>query len=365
LVRRNKGVCRFLSAATPSLIAAERIALSASLRYTVFSVTYEQLVDFLQNRMRMSHLYQPVMLMTLLQQGGRCSTPEIARSILAHDQSQVEYYENVTKNMVGRVLRNHGILEKEGGSYSLVGYEDLGGEQVEHLIELCRHKLNEYKAKRGKRIWQHRKASAGYIPGTLRYEVLKQARFRCELCGVSADVRALEVDHIVPRNRSGTDDPDNLQALCYRCNTMKRDREDTDFRGVGESYERRKQGCPFCEVPNDQMVGETELAYAIRDTFPVAPLHTLVIPKRHVQGYFELGRPEFYACHRLLEREKKAIEQADPGVEGFNVGVNDREVAGQTIFHCHLHLIPRRKGDVEDPTGGVRHVIPGKGDYRR
>jgi ATP adenylyltransferase len=113
------------------------------------------------------------------------------------------------------------------------------------------------------------------------------------------------------------------------------------------------------------MVSETELAYAISDAFPVTPLHTLVIPKRHVQGYFELGRPELNACHQLLEREKKAIKQADPSVEGFNVGTNDGEVAGQTISHCHVHLIPRRKGDVEDPTGGVRHVIPGKGDYRR
>src|SRR5919107_322287 len=116
-------------------------------------MTYEQLVDFVQNRMRMSHVYQPVMLMTLLRAGGRSSTMEIARSILAHDQSQLEYYVDVTKNMVGRVLRRHGIVEKEGGSYSLVGYEELGDEQVGHLIELCQLKLDEYKAKRGKRIW--------------------------------------------------------------------------------------------------------------------------------------------------------------------------------------------------------------------
>ena len=328
-------------------------------------MTYEQLVDFLQNRMRMSHVYQPVMLMTLLRQGGRCSTTEIARSILAHDQSRVEYYEDVTNNMVGRVLRRHGIVEKEGGSYSLVGYKELGDEQVLDLIELCELKLDEYKARRGKRIWQHRKASTGYISGTLRYEVLKRARFRCELCGVSADMRALEVDHIVPRSRGGTDDPDNLQALCYRCNAMKRDRDDTDFRGVGESYERRELGCPFYEVSKDRVVGETELAYAIRNAYPVAPLHTLVIPKRHVRGYFELGRPELNACHRLLEWEKKAIEKADSGVEGFNLGVNDGEAADQTVFHCHLHLIPRRRGDTEDPTGGVRRVIPGKGVYRR
>jgi diadenosine tetraphosphate (Ap4A) HIT family hydrolase len=180
--------------------------------------------------------------------------------------------------------------------------------------------------------------STGYVSGTLRYEVLKRAKFRCELCGVSADVRALEVDHIVPRSRGGTDEADNLQALCYRCNAMKRDRDDTDFRGVGETYQRREQGCPFCEVKKDHAVSETELAYAIRDAFPVTPLHTLVIPKRHVQGYFELARPELNACHRLLEKEKEAIERDDPSGEGFNVGVNDAEAAGQTIFHCHLHL---------------------------
>jgi diadenosine tetraphosphate (Ap4A) HIT family hydrolase len=73
-----------------------------------------------------------------------------------------------------------------------------------------------------------------------------------------------------------------------------------------------------------------------------------------VRGYFELGRPELNACHRLLEREKKAIEQVDPNVEGFNVGTNDGKVAGQTIFHCHMHLIPRRKGGMEDSTSGVR-----------
>jgi ATP adenylyltransferase len=328
--------------------------------------SYEQLADFVENRMRMSHVYQPVMLLTLLRAaGGKSATTEIARSILTHDESQVEYYEDVTKNMVGRVLRSHGIVEKEGDGYYLVGYDDLDDEQVEHLIELCEAKLDEYKTKRGKRIWQHRKASAGYISGTLRYEVLKRARFRCELCGVSADVRALEVDHIVPRSRGGTDDPDNLQALCYRCNAMKRDRDDTDFRGVGESYEQSERGCPFWEVPKDHAVSETELAYAIRDAFPVTPLHTLVIPKRHVQGYFELTRPELNACHWLLEQEKKAIEQADGGVEGFNIGVNDGNTAGQTVFHCHLHLIPRRKDDLEDPTGGVRNVVPGKGVYRR
>jgi hypothetical protein len=83
-------------------------------------MTYDQLVDFVQNRMRMSHVYQPVMLAVLLAHGGKCSTEEIARAILAHDESQVEYYENVTENMVGRVLKGHGIVEREDDGYSLV-----------------------------------------------------------------------------------------------------------------------------------------------------------------------------------------------------------------------------------------------------
>ena len=131
-----------------------------------------------------------------------------------------------------------------------------------------------------------------------------------------------------------------------------------------DSYTRSKEpACPFCEVSGDRMVSENELAYAIRDAFPVTPLHTLVIPKRHVQSYFELDFAEFGACNRLLYREKAAIEREDGNVVGFNVSENDGEAAGQTIFHCHIHLIPRRKHDVEDPRGGVRNVIPGRAAY--
>jgi diadenosine tetraphosphate (Ap4A) HIT family hydrolase len=111
------------------------------------------------------------------------------------------------------------------------------------------------------------------------------------------------------------------------------------------------------------VVSENELACAIRDAFPVTPLHTLVIPKRHVRSYFELGDAEHEACNQLLCGQKAMIEREDGDVEGFNVGVNDGEAAGQTVFHCHIHLIPRRDYDVEDPRGGVRCVVPGKAAY--
>ena len=303
------------------------------------------------------------MLLTLLRAGGECPVTEIAESILARDQSQIEYYEGVTKGMVGKVLARHGVVERRGGSYRLVGFEDLSDGQVFSLISLCQEKLDAYQARRGERIWQHRKKSSGYVSGTLKYEVLKRAKFRCELCGISAELKALEVDHIIPRNHGGSDDPDNLQALCYSCNAMKRDRDSTDFRAVRAAYDERDADCAFCEIPAERVVDETELAYAVRDLFPVTDLHTLIIPKRHAASYFELGRPEVNACNTLLAKAKLRIGETDAAVTGFNIGINDGESAGQSVFHCHIHLIPRRRGDVESPRGGVRHVIPGRGDY--
>jgi diadenosine tetraphosphate (Ap4A) HIT family hydrolase len=111
------------------------------------------------------------------------------------------------------------------------------------------------------------------------------------------------------------------------------------------------------------IVFENELAYAIRDGSPVTPLHSLVIPKRHVATFFDLYQPERNAIFQLVDQLKANIEKTDPSVSGFNIGMNSGQSAGQTIFHCHVHLIPRRDGDMADPKGGVRGVIPEKQKY--
>lgn len=266
--------------------------------------------------------------------------------------------------MVGRVLtKNHGITAFEDGTYKLDGFESLTKDEIRELGELCKEKIEAYIEKRGKRIWEHRKKSAGYIPGTLRYEVLKRAKFRCELCGTLDKDKALEVDHIVPRNKGGLDDELNLQALCYSCNAMKRDRDSADFRGIDHSYGHRATDCIFCNIDEGRIVAENALCFAIRDAFPVTEGHTLIIPKRHVADYFELYQPELNAITALTHRARAAIVVADDRVSGFNVGVNSGVDAGQTIFHCHVHLIPRRKGDVKSPRGGVRGVVPDRQDY--
>ena len=144
---------------------------------------------------------------------------------------------------------------------------------------------------------------------------------------------------------------------------MKRDRDDTDFRGIGSSYMDRESGCLFCEMPEERIIAENELAYAIYDAYPVTKLHTLIIPKRHVSDFFSLYQPEKNAMSNLLDLQRQSILNSDPEVTGFNVGNNVGEDAGQTIMHCHTHLIPRRHSDVEEPRGGVRGVIPDKQKY--
>jgi len=324
---------------------------------------YRKLSEFITRQMRMSHIYQPVMLMELLGNNGQATSNQIARSLLAEDRSQIEYYEHITRSMVGRVLtKNRGITEKEGDVYSLKGFEDLSQEEIDDLIQQCLDRMSAFLEKKGD-AWSHRRKSSGYISGTLRYEILKRAKFRCELCGISAEKKALEVDHILPRNKNGADDISNLQALCYSCNAMKRDKDATDFRGMAESYKHREEGCPFCEVSSDLIIAENELCYARKDGFPVTDGHTLIIPKRHVSDYFDLYQPEINAIHRMITGRKEDLGSDDGSITGFNVGVNSGISAGQTISHAHVHLIPRRDGDMSDPRGGVRGVIPEKQKY--
>ena len=121
--------------------------------------------------------------------------------------------------------------------------------------------------------------------------------------------------------------------------------------------------CLFCKDPRGVSV-QNELAYSARDSYPASPGHTLVIPRRHVASFFELTPEEVAACMDLI-REEKGILDKEYNPDGYNIGVNAGTAAGQSIFHVHIHLIPRYKGDVENPQGGVRHVIPKKGHYTR
>ena len=121
--------------------------------------------------------------------------------------------------------------------------------------------------------------------------------------------------------------------------------------------------CPFCNLEDDQVLLSNSTAVVIRDGFPVTEGHSLVIPRRHIESLFDLTEEEFQDLGELSSDVRRRLLDSDDTIEGFNIGVNDGTVAGQTVPHCHVHIIPRRAGDVANPRGGVRHVIPSKGNY--
>ena len=127
-----------------------------------------------------------------------------------------------------------------------------------------------------------------------------------------------------------------------------------------------QEDCIFCKKINCKILKQLKYFFIIRDTaYPVTEHHTLIITNRHVSDFFELNNEENIELNQILKDQKKELKVLDGKITGFNVGVNVGKDAGQSIMHCHIHLIPRRKGDVEDPRGGVRGVIPERQKYKR
>ena len=123
--------------------------------------------------------------------------------------------------------------------------------------------------------------------------------------------------------------------------------------------------CLFCNINQSGSVHENDFAYTSYDSYPVSKYHCLIIPKRHIKDFFDLSNEELIACNNLIKIIKKEIINKDKTVKGFNLGTNIGKISGQSIMHCHFHLIPRREDDVENPQGGVRSVIPQKQHYKR
>lgn len=120
--------------------------------------------------------------------------------------------------------------------------------------------------------------------------------------------------------------------------------------------------CAFCTLLSQRVIDENATAMVIRDGYPVSPGHTLLIPKRHIGSFFDLSEQERSNLFSLLDHAKRALdEELHP--QGYNIGINDGAAAGQTVPHLHVHLIPRFEGDLPDPRGGVRWVIPEKAKY--
>jgi ATP adenylyltransferase len=188
------------------------------------------------------------------------------------------------------------------------------------------------------------------VPDSLRYKVLKAAKGRCMLCGATSHERLLNICHIKPVSRGGETIYENLQVLCDKCSTSRSDEDDADFRPVAD--EGFNNDCIFCAASKENNLIENDYAFAIPDKYPITGGHTLIIPKRHFASYFDSIQAEHDAIYELLKVREKQLLENDPLITGFDIGVNVGEVAGQKIFHCHIHLIPRKKGD--SPQWGER-----------
>jgi diadenosine tetraphosphate (Ap4A) HIT family hydrolase len=311
--------------------------------------------------MRMSHIYQPLLIKSLIDSGGISTIRQLATNFLASDESQILYYEKRLKEMPIRVLSRHGIISREGELVSLK-VRKMSLEQKAEIKKLCEQKIQEFIVSRGLSTWDYRLLDDTLVSDTLRYQVLREANGRCALCGITKDDKPLDIDHIIPKAKGGKTVYENLQVLCSTCNRTKRDTDDTDFRKIiAEEY---KEDCIFCKkAKGGKILHENDYTFATLDGYPVSEGHTLIIPKRHFSDYFDITQKEHIAVHDIIRIRRKELLRVDSSIEGFNTGANSGEVAGQTIWHCHIHLIPRRKGDTPNPRGGVRGVIPHRMSY--
>ena len=190
----------------------------------------DEILDFIQNKMRMSHVYQPLMIRLLLDSGNQGTVRQLALGFVGVDEAQIRLYEERIKKMPVRVLRSHGIVEVEGDLVKL-NVERLTYEERAELKATCEQKISDFIQQRGLDPYGPYLLDFASVSERIRYEVLRRDQGRCVLCGSSSgDGVRLEVDHIIPRTKGGGNEPENLQTLCAPCNRGKSNRDDTDFR---------------------------------------------------------------------------------------------------------------------------------------
>lgn len=306
--------------------------------------------------MKMSGLYQPVIIKHLILSGGLAKLEEIAKELTTLDEEAVEDYIQKLKIHPKAVLKKHGIAEIQEDAYELL--MDLG-DSKENLLKICDEKIALFMEQRG--IEPGR--PSGW--GAKRVKLLKEHPY-CTLCGARPGKNSeveLDIDHIEPVSKGGSDEESNLQVLCAQCNRAKGNHLIISSVEVHANHLSRSAQCIFCNLPKERIKYQDNYILVIEDGFPVTQGHTLIIPVRHTATSNDLNDMEALL---IIKKSKELCESLigdDKSIKGFNMGFNVGKAAGQTIDHCHFHIIPRRVGDVDDPTGGIRNVIPGKGKY--
>ena len=323
-------------------------------------MNYKELMDFIENKMRMTNVYQPIIIEKMLENGGTASAHSLAAEFLRTDYAQLDYYIYIVNRWPRITLKKHGVITESGRGdrnrmFALTASR-LTWKQRRDLAAACRRRLDGYKKE--KKLPPYGDGSGFRTPIGIskRYAVLSKCGGRCVACGISSQEMRLEVDHIIPRSKGGSDDLSNLQALCHVCNRQKRDRDDLDFLLEINRDAFGHKGCFLCKPRKMKM--ENFLAGAAWIKPPYTKPHAVIIPKRHVPNYFELRPPERAMMNDLLEAH---LANEDPEARS----VSDRRNAGKGFFgefkmrnfrldletstsedksrHCAIHVVPIRR----------------------
>jgi len=294
----------------------------------------QNLKSFLLNKMKMTGPYQAIVILECLKNGGVATLSSIAKQLSSNDKESIRYYVDRLKVYPKQVLQKHHIAEIKDDQFVLTSQYDEN--EKDTLIKICEEKLlNWYRGNEKDELVENK----GW--GALRYKLIAKYR-KCLLCGARPSLEndiELDIDHILPRSKGGKDEEINLQVLCSKCNRAKGNSDQTDFRPT-----LKDEKCVFCDISNRALKIKSKYFWVVRDNYPVTHLHTLIIPKEHFVSPTDLDLEYWKELGRLTAIVKEEVLNLDPTVEGFNFGFNDGEKAGQTIFHVHFHVIPRRKG---------------------
>lgn len=327
---------------------------------------FSDLIDFIENRMHMSHVYQPLLIKSLAAAGGTATLRQLALSFLVEDESQILFYEDRIRKMPAQVLRKHGVIKQQGDLVSLTT-GPLDYQQRSKVRELCERKIQAFLQKRGLDTWANRMIETDPVPPALRYQALLESGGRCALCGATKDQTTLHVDHILPRSRRGKNVLENLQVLCAECNLAKSNRDTLDLR-VAETSAAGAQHdptCPFCSAEvRARAVVENDLAYAVEAAElarpapasrahapapaiyrPLAVGHLIILPHRHTPDFLAMTAHERRDAENLARYLKGELASQDPAIKAFSLAADCGLISDRHTAHAQLHLIPRRAGD--------------------
>lgn len=298
-------------------------------------MNFETLKQFVTEKMKMTEVYQPLVIRTLIENGGSASTRQLALAALPYDTSQIEYYEQIMKRWPKITLKKHDVISYQRGKFALNADVSLLSEyQKTELTSLCTQKIQEFLD--AKVTQQQKTKIPSHISGLVRYEVLKRAKGRCVLCGVTKEERALDVDHIVPRSLGGKTEFSNLQALCYVCNRSKRNLDDTDFRN--SITPNKNPDCRLCGSVQS-VAAQNIRAFALTEKENSPKENVIVVPKRHVGSFFDLNQPEVNDCYALLRQQRNYLSNEHTHLK-FEISVNEIQNDSHKNFHTYIRLIP-------------------------